>query len=491
MSGLQQIGQVSASIGGTISRVLFVAVAISAITGNAYLLTQILAASASKSDDGDAGSWSLTLPLFNALQAGLPPPQPIVEYASVASPMDLMALYAIRLPLKSQQSANTLGPVGSTPGNINISGLTYSDIATIVALGSATCIMIGMVDSIEETPVEMSDSPEPTLQLDGRDLTKVFYVNDTLVPEASSASSVNTTLQNPVTLAVSKTYSGTRLLLDVLDLCVAKKLSVATKIPNVGVPAVTQVAAQKFGYPWRNFIRTDNKTKLADGFESYTLAEYPPFQFQDASTWANVEELRNAPSCRLFVDEIGNLLFDDTLTAWTTAAPNAVPLGPDDIIMFRCRISDEDLVTYFQITPMASYVASIPMALVTGDGAALGFGQGIAKGYIAQNAPAGNSPFTTYGYRRGTFGSYWDVTRAAAFSKMGVLSLLHNSLEHATVALRGTTAYRVGDRVLVPVTTSRTSTTNAIWYIEAISNSWSMGGAWTTTLSLRFPNGGY
>ena len=461
---------------GTVNRVRFIAIAISVVSNRIFILNNILAFNTSKSDAGDAGSWSATLALFNPYVNGGAPAMAAMDYASVASPMDLFAIYATRSSV--DVPAIPLGPIGSTETSVNVSGLKYGDVATIKSLGSASCVMIGMVDGFEETPVEMTDSPQPTFTVHGRDLTKVFYINDVFVPSTSLASAGNVAIRNPITLVVNKVHSGAQLLLDALDAIVLKDGS------KSGLPAATSAALKAFGYNWRGFVRVDDTVKLDRNFQHLTASKYPPFQVQSGSTWANIQELQNAPSARLFVDECGNLLFDDTYKAWTSQTALKF-VTPEDVAVFKISVSDDDLVTFFQVIPAGSLAARIPMALVTGEGAALGFGTGIAKGYTP-----GSTAISTFGYRHGEFSSYWDVDAASAKQKIKVLSLLHNSLERGTLVLRGTTRVRVGQRIVVPVTTTRTKTTNAVWYVEAVSNNGGMGMPWSTTLTLRFPNGG-
>jgi hypothetical protein len=83
-------------------------------------------------------------------------------------------------------------------------------------------------------------------------------------------------------------------------------------------------AVADYGFPWDHFLRTN---LLNDGFLHFPSLGGPQiFSVQSGAAWANMQQLRNFPIARLFVNEIGQLIFDDSLRTECCCDP----AGDDD-----------------------------------------------------------------------------------------------------------------------------------------------------------------
>jgi hypothetical protein len=457
-------------------KIKWVAIAISPFAPTPFVFYDVLEFSTSKDDSGDAGQFSLTIPYVDPYtQTGQP--NPVVKaYASVMGPMDLVAIYAFRTRVDDPNTI-PLGPTGSTLDALN-TNLSYGDLASMVAMGSASCVMIGLADNPVEVPLTMSDQPSAHISISGKDLTKIFYMNDANVPAASIAY-LSAIYQNALTIVLSGPTSGTQLLLNVLDLVVTKDIELA--VPALEVTPDENQTFLAYGFPWRNFVRTD---ALDPTFQNLSYSNFPPFSVTTGSTWANAMELRNPPAFRLFVNEIGQLIFDSAINAWTTQTPTGV-LNASDIYDCQISMDDADLITFLTVIPYGAMSAQYAVEFVKGYAASLGFAGGISDA----QALTSEQIVKTYGFRSATFEAFYAISTADAEVQRKAVQLYHNSLFRMHLVIRGSTAWRVGQRITVPVKTAKAATTNQPWYIEHIEHSGSFGQDWRTTLSLRFPGG--
>lgn len=434
------------------------------------MLPGIVTFSTKKDDQGDAGTFQLELALINPYTAtrdgGFAPSQPSIDYAAVCFSMDIIALYAVteRTDATGPQLRPPIGPL------VDPTTLKYGDLRSILAMGSATCVMIGMVDGAVETIVNMGDTPTTGLSITGKDLSKVFYVNEASVPAVDPA----TFIMNPVTQNITGAASGTELLLRALDVLCAKIIE--------GAPQ-----AAEFGYPWRKFVRTD---ALDPAYRNISdKGNYPAFDFQAGSVWANVQELRNAPTARLFVDEVGRLVFDDQYAAWVNQDPGFT-IGLEDIVDFLPSFNDQDITTLLSVYPVGGVAGKLSASTGLGAiNASTGFAnvQDPSTGAIGAPKALTSAAIQRYGYRYGEFDSNWDITPESAEAKRKVVLFSLNEVFRASLVIRGNSLARVGKRVVVPVITSRPNTTKATWYVQSVEHSWTFGQDWTTSCQLAYP----
>ena len=432
-----------------------------------------------KSDNGDAGDFSLTMPL------GLNK-----DFANQIAPMDLVAVFASR----SVTWQGGRKPVGTTeafhPITFSTSALTSlsygSSSATMTDMFAAmpSCVFIGMVDTTEESQI-YEGSPKASLDITGRDLTKVFLDNDTFVSYALPGSDPSKdALGNLENIVISNNSSGTALLLQALNVFCKKD---PTSVGNaIGAAQATDQVAENallakiaaYGYPWDKFISTK---LLSESFQNLSKAALPIFQVKSGSVWANLLELRNYPVARLYVNEMGQLIFDDTLAAWTTN-PVQGTIYPSDIRTCKFRQSDENVITAMSILPA---IQTLNNAQLT------------ALGQVAQaHTPASLTTIQRFGFRYWPFTSLYDAVSDLDPSnpnnviqrRFAVLWLMKNNLWTCQITLKGTTAYRVGTRVNLATGGASSSTQMRNWYISEIGQSFSYGDDWTTTLSLTYPD---
>jgi hypothetical protein len=398
----------------TEDRVVFAALIITA-AGNAVRVREIESMETDKSENGDAGTWSFSAPLAENRAA-----------ASQIGPMDLVALYAIRIMSDlgglTSQSADVLNVIPH--GTATSGGFTYgsADATIIKSLGAdaASCLMIGMIDAVEED----FDYQQARMTLDvrGRDLTKVLIDNDTYVPYTDAAGGDNGVASSLSAISLTRETSGTGMLLDILDVFVGKDPNRIAQIlansPNVLVPKDNVLSSiKKFGYPWRSFLRVD---ALIAGFKHLGHGQFAKYSVQGGSAWTNIGELRNFPIARLFVDEIGRLIFDDTWTAWGYGTDTAsLSAGTDgkprkvlkvvnsEVRKATFRQADDDLVTGITITAAAVVGADTDLA----SGALLSQPRHTTLPMIQQ-----------YGYRFVPWVSQYDDVNAFGVSKSGTLA---------------------------------------------------------------------
>jgi hypothetical protein len=455
------------------------AIVLSAITKQTYLIPDIETFSWRKSDNGDAGSFSLSTPLQQNYEDAVISTDRMLPYAKVAGPMDLIAIYANRAALGWRQDRNVT-PLSLLPAT---TGLAYGGDGgkTVQKLGTDTCICIGMVDTA--TCSKDYSAKKADFHIQGKDLTKIFLINDILIPASSIAAQAGA---NPTQGAGSFSglqliqlignTTGSALIQNALDIFVAKTQGYAEGYPtNVAQNLAT------FGFPWRDFVLT---TQLNANFFPLAKSLYPPFQAQSGSTWANILELRNAPQNRLFIDEIGRLRFDDAYSAWTQLKPSGT-IGGEDIRSFETTMSDEDLITFLSVYPNQHLGSATDIVNSLGTNSSNGFVNGVAEASNANQASV-----RTFGYRFGQFQSLFAPDFAAAKALRKVLIEFHNNLFTGSLVVRGLPNYRVGNRYLVLDTTGRPEVTNAIWYVSEIEHHFAWGSDYTTTMTLKYPSKG-
>jgi hypothetical protein len=484
------VGQTSYEV----NRPRFWGVAISAASGKAYALPDIETLTTSKKDDGSAGTFSITMPLIQPYtpqgQAQYPR---ILAYAAVAGPMDLVAIFAYRTFTGNQSSQVDAQPSQQDPFSAieTLVGLAYgeSGAATVTRLGVSSCLMIGMLDGARS---QMSfTGSRASFSMNGRDLTKIFEVNDATIPDAALAAQAGAGQgQNAPgffglgSLQLSQANSGPTFLVSALDLLVAKDLNALKTVGTASAAAAAISPAAKasylsFGYPWRNFIRTD---ALDFSYLPLTSQNYPPYTPQMGAIWASLLEIRNPPLSRMFVNEIGQLIYDDSFKAWT-ANDIAGIIGGEDIRDFDSGFDDGNLITFLSCMPKRLVASAEDVAAIKGGFLpGTGFVNGIAA---ASNAKA--AQVAIYGYRYGQFMSQFDITYADALKRQAYLLQVHNNIFSATISVRGNSIYRVGQRYQINYDTNRPETTNAVWYVEGVQHHCETSPEWVTTLSLRFP----
>ena len=469
-------------------------------------LSEIESLQTDKTETGDAGTWSFTAPL------GL-----YSDVAAAIGPMDLVALYADRTStdrygITTGNGLDLASIIGSNVAGSSYESASYPSAAprltygapgaaVTTTLGTAACLMIGMIDGVEET-IDY-EGARRELSVHGRDLTKVFIDNDTWVPYTVAQGDDVAYTSN---LIIHKTSSGTQLLRYILNVFVLKDpntiLEVAARAGAQVPKNLVEIAA--YGYPWNNFVRDD---LLIAGFQSLANGQFPNYSVQSGSAWTNIVELRNFPICRLFVNELGALIFDDTWTAWGFGSaynllatdPAPIWLDDGDVRKVSFRQGDDDVVT-------ALSIASPQMS--AGDTQLAGLAT-MARARVGTNASIG-----IFGYRYAQFTSQYDalnaavVTPATAANPKGtsttdptqsvldarfpILWQLHNDIWYATFTLRGNAKWRVGQRLSTDISGAAAATqplngTRKLWYITQVQHSLQWGSDWVTTLTARFP----
>lgn len=448
-------------------------------TKQAYSIPQIDYFEYAKDDGGEAGTFAFHAPLRQAQLSDVAS-QIIMPYAAVAGAMDVIAIYATRSVVEDGGTAVLTIPIG--PSASSVSSITWGSPQMLSQLQSPSCVFIGMVDNA--TGAENAQEASAELVVSGRDMTKVFYENDTNLPDSAQAALFFNpgTPFNTLALVIDSATSGTQLLESALDLMVAKQIpsdldSEVTSAP--GGTTAFDASLQSFGFPWRNFVST---SKLNPSFINISGPNaIPPYSMNSGSAWANMDELRNTPVARLFVDETASLIFDFSSDAWVTQPVTCII---NEIEVGECDIWEDDaeLVTVIQTWPMAGLAGDLPLAQIKGvQGAATFVTQIAAPVYNAADIIA------NYGYRLAAFQSFWDITIPQANQRQGVLAIYHNSINFAKITVRGRPVYKVGTRVQLNVPWYRPAVTNASWYITGVSSQATFGEDWVTQLSLRFP----
>ena len=486
----------------TEDRVAFGALIITS-SGSAIFVKEIESMETEKKENGDAGTWSFTAPL--AVNHNT---------ASVIGPMDLVALYAVRIQADLIGQATAALRVFNLFPEAKSGGYTYGSAGASVikqlGLDSANCLMIGMIDRVEEG--YDFEASSLTLTVYGRDLTKVLIDNDVYVPYTVAAGGENGIASVLAGVSFAKETSGTQFLLDILDIFVAKNpdriAQVINNDPNFTLSSqdVLQSIAQ-FGYPWRNFLRVD---ALIAGFHHIGNGQFPRFAVQNGSAWTNITELRNFPIARIFVDEIGRLIFDDTWSAWGMAPPataaKLLSVGTDGNPRQPLAVVNSEVrsVSFSQADDNVLTGISIQQPLIT-------FGDFQPASFPVFSAPqhAATSTIQVYGYRCGKFVSQYDDPQAYQLTPSGVptpndptqnalaarypiLWQLHNNLWEATFVLKGNVKWRAGARLSTTLGGSQAATRpqtgySKEWYIMSVAHSLSFGADWTTTVKARFP----
>lgn len=501
-----------AQTGWSFDRPRFYAIAISSLTNQVYELPGVSTWSWSKSDGGSAGTFAMRIPLQQDYDTvALTGSAGVIPYAAVANPMDIIALFCARTTV----SIN--GSITPDPLELpfNISSLKYGDqnARSVKLLGaSSNCIFIGMVDSVRESA---SPGEDTELAISGRDFTKIFEVNDVGVPDSGDQAKLGVgNLQgNPDSffalqhVQLQQAKSGASLLVKLLDILCAKDLStLAGGNEYIGGKSYAdfiksqsnrdaQAALQQFGFRYRDFVRLDAMDPDYNHIKD-PLA-FKPYDIQMGAVWSTLQELRNAPMTRLFVNEIGQLIFDDALTAWTGEDSDGLPatafakqygrqngvIGPEDIRSYDFGFDDSSLITFMSIMPAAATQGL--GGIVYAKGSFLpgsGFVNGVAKAKNASEAHV-----QTYGYRYGQFESPYDLGFDDAKRRTKVVLTSVNSLYTASLTLRGNPGWRVGERYLVDIVTSRDQTTKKVWYVESIQSQGTWGEDWTTSVELKYP----
>jgi hypothetical protein len=426
----------------TVERPRARAVLISARGHGAFIIDSIETFATSKDDSSDAGTFTMTAPLIDNAQA-----------AAAGGPMDLVAIFADRS--WADENGNTYD--GTQIGPQSAAGLSYGQIGTIQALAAdPTCIFIGMIDK----PHHRFDlgTPAVSFQIEGRDLTKVFLSNDTDIPFIATGALA---YGNIAQLQIARDgYSGPQLLEIALDRMV-------TKSGLGGYAAGGTVPLSAFGYPWREFVRTD---LLDTSFLSFAGNKYPPFNLQDGTSWATVMELKNDPLCRLFVNEQGALIFDDSYQAWTTRTP--IIVTAEDVRSVDFYQDDSNVIGFLTIQPFTAEL----------------------NNPISQSFGVGVTPFKnldivkTYGYRMAAWQSYYDLDQESANLRAPTMWAWHNDLFHCQITLKGRREYQAGIRIqLKDIGGLWPETVGATWYVLDCQHAFDWGNDWTTTMHLRFP----
>lgn len=436
--------------------------------GNVYELNEIESVNVSKNDSGDAGTFGLSMPL--KLNLG-----PAMELR----PMDLIAIYRGRNST-SVGTNQRVGPVGDdfpALGPLTRDGLHYGDpyAATVRKLQSSSCLMIGMVDNTEEDST-YDGSPTKTLSITGRDLTKVFLDNDTFVPySVLGGGPGNTGIGNLSNIVIKRDQSGVLLLLNVLNVFCKKDpraiggIAEGTQIDPVKEPELAKIAS--YGYDWDHFI---DQRKLDPNFQHFPAGHFPVYRVQSGSVWANVQELKNYPVTRLYVNELGQLIFDDQYSAWTSQAP-AFTITPGDVRSDKFIQSDEDMATVVSIQPCIAGMADTEVSSLLQIGAV--------------RTPVDIKTLRHYGYRWFPFQSLYDsaVDISSIKARFKVLWLLKSSFWRAQIIVRGDSKYRAGIRVKLNIGGANAATQFKTWYVLSVAHTYQYGSDDTTTLELRYP----
>jgi hypothetical protein len=487
----------------SVDRPRFFAICISAVTGQVVQLNDIEQLQTQKAEDGSSGSWSFTCPLVQEYSIASRSTTRVNPYAATVGPMDLVALYGWRSTDSNNASGgqaqtdpvSALGPAafGALHYPTNDTTPDGTVPAVVTSLGTATCLMIGMVDSSRVS--KGYGGSRASFTVSGRDLTKIFEINNTTIPDSSLAAREGAVGDSGLfgfgALPLSQANSGPVFLVAALDILVGKNLAalgalIPATVPGgkstpVFTPPNKAVTADYlvYGYPWRNFVRLDALDKT---YKHLTAQNYPPYTAQMGGVWSSILEVANVPLSRIFVTELGQLIFDDSLSAWTSQASVRTIAG-EDVRDFDSGFDDAALVTFLSILPTRAPGVGTNQALIAG-----GFlpGTGFVNGLAAAKG-ASEAQVATFGYRYGQFPSYYDITYADALKRQGVLLESMNELFTATLTLKGNSYYRVGSRVQVMEDTGRAHTTNATWYVASVTHECQFGNDWTTVLSLKYP----
>jgi hypothetical protein len=484
MSGFPVIGTVKGAYTSTsrqqsytIDQPRFCAILIPQDGSGAYLINDIESFETKKSANGEAGTWRFTMPLLAAAQL----PNDSESLAGNISPMDMVAIYASRNST-DQNGAQvpgtwlTLGPP--------VSLLTYGNIATTTLLGQdyQSCLMIGFVDGHEESQSE--DSASATLEVWGRDLTKILIENDAAVPSMDTQDGIGAFFLQVSNIVINNATSGWALLEQVLDAFVAKNPQTLAHATGESVSAFQAIS--KYGYPWRNFILTNLEDLNFRSIPQNVKAIYPANS--GGSAWANLVALKNEPLTRLYVDEIGQLTFDDAFSAWgfgvdPIVSPPTMPIVTRDNIRERkFSRNDADLITAIGIMNHNLTGASVAIA------------NALQAGAIQTNEA---SLVAKYGFRYLEFTAEWVAPDAqASFMEATILPVLlamHNDLWTAEITVKGDPRYRVGYRVTlagIDVAHSDLSLMRTprgmTWYITDVEHNGQYGSDYSTKLTLRF-----
>lgn len=478
-----------------------VAAIIVTFQGQVIPVKSIESLTTSKTEDGNAGTFSFTCPAVPNMAAVL-----------ATNPNDIVAIYGIR-PSTDGRGLQDLGP--SLPLPV-LTANGWGNQATIRGLQSPTLMFLGMVDSADE---HATPGGAASFSVSGRDLTKIFLEYDcgyfntptrqalfTQQPTPGGLSSKQKQLlanknlsdiMNAIaTFEINTTNSGTNLLEVMLDTAMARDFTTSANLQAGNLPPLN--ADQKsylaeFGFPWRQWVLTD---KLDPGFRHYTSG--PTFgltyQLQPGSMWANCQEMRNEPFNRLFVTEDGFLIFDEALNAYVSQAPVLDAVRGDDIRDFETNFSDDTLATFLAVLgaleiSRGNIASAVSTAPEFGTIAGLGYAAFIGGTGQAVNA-GGDGDVQRYGFRAKTLISNFDQgtnQKAMADLFQFITAMLNNQLT-ATLTVKGRPEYRIGQRLLVEYGNLRPETQNATWYVAGVGQSYDFGSDWTTTLRLLYPN---
>jgi hypothetical protein len=503
------IGTVSATHKAyeSVDHIAFSCIALSCATKQAYVLSSVIEFETSKSDDGDAGVFSLVFPMAQTYEGA---PNPAPEYAKIAAPMDVIAIYALRLVSKepvvagAPTSVPQVAPTGATWGAAGCidalitagGGTTASEFSAGAELANGTCLFIGIVDEVR-VKVSTGGQPQAHLLLEGHDLTKIFLCNDAALP-LYMATAIGYNLEESVAPLLFLPQNGVQLLEESLDYMVSRKAPPGTPQGNQ-VPT----ALQAYSFPWRNFI---SRAKIDPSFDAFVAAEpisgtpvgselkginLPAYRIQDATAWANMTDLRNSPINRLFVDEFGYLIFDDSYNAWLNVGgvnDSIYTITEPEVLDYDFWLSDTELVTMLSvwtINMMASGSQAQTQYILKGDK----LDQRLPSATpTTMSTPTAMHPddIQRYGVRYGQYVSNWDITLDDAVKRWKYLTVNHDSIYFAHVTVRGRSVYRVGKRVVLGVPAHRKEFSDATWYITAVSHTGQFGSGWTTSLQLRY-----
>lgn len=475
----------------TVDRIQTLAVVISAVTGRAYRFYGITNLTVAKDDSGNAGTWEFeTSDIAATILYGQS--DDAAAYIRDSGPMDLCVIYARRLSTTAAVTIERVAdPIGPDPAAALFyggdAGKTVRTLSAprpplsgydgpMMSTSRNSCLMVGMVDSA----YERIDAQGRTVgfRASGKDLTKVPYVNFTTVPQTAENSQAMPTLMY---LALARETSGYQLLLDALDLLVAKSLPASIIGPN-GVPASKAATYTTWGYPWKDFLSTARMTD--PNFRSFKATDgqklYPPFTFQAGSAWANILELANPPINRLFIDEFGQLVFDDAFTAWT--AGSIYDVEASEVLFFEAGFSDDNLMTFLSTQPGGSLAAKVNIVSALGIKKNNNFVGGIGE---AKSADAAH--VKRYGYRFTQFTSNWDVDFNESAARRKVVIFANNNLWHGQAILRGQPFFRAGDRYRLKVETNRPETSMQPWYCRGYRHQIQADQDWTVALDLAYP----
>lgn len=471
----------------SIERPVFRAIIITALNG-AFAINNLENVQTSKSDTGDAGTFSFSFPLGD--------PSTLLAVRAIG-PMDVVAIFADRV---TTQDANGyfLGQ------NIQVSLLTYGDAgATAVTQfqGTPSCIFVGMIDTVDE---DMDfENATGTCDVAGRDLTKIFIDNDTLAPFTDPSGYPGMT--NLYSLLLRRATSGRQFLLDVLQAFVKKdrqfiqQVGDATTTGATGSAAAAQtIVASDYGYDWDFFVTSQFVQPDATFLHFAGSVWLPNFAVSASSSWAAIQELKNAPLTRLFVTETGALIFDDQYTAWGFGQSNNVNVGATilatDVRHARFSRTDEDMVT--AITVMPTVIGSALQALSS-------------QFQVLQPFQRAITAIKRYGYRWLVYQSPWSgATEGVDKTFLGnlkakavVLDEMHNNMPRMTLTLKGRSDIRVGTRIKCvyvnqngvvlwgPISASirPLGAQDQVWYVESVQHSHMYGNDWTVSITARYP----